>query len=242
MLTGKELGDAISEAIRLKKESGAISGTRDVAAHFGIKTPSIYDWMKKGSIGKEKLQKLFDYFSDVVGPDHWGISNNNWLLESRTINETGTIDTLHADGRDVYPIGKGRPIPVIGNGNGGHLPERVWDDQGYPVGYSDEYSEIATSDQHAFIVRVRGDSMWPKYTPGEYALVEPDTTPDVGDDILVRLATGETLIKTLAARSPDGVRLSSYNNTEVRFYANHEITWMYWVPFPIPAKKIKTRS
>ena len=51
MLTGKDLGDAIREAIRLKKASGAISGTSDVAGHFGIKTPSIYDWMKKGSIG-----------------------------------------------------------------------------------------------------------------------------------------------------------------------------------------------
>lgn len=152
------------------------------------------------------------------------------------------LDDLRADGRDVYSIGKGRPVPVIGNGNGGHLPERVWDDQGYPVGAFDEYAEIATSDQHAFIVRVRGDSMWPKYTPGEYALVEPDSIPDVGDDVLVRLVTGETLIKTLAARSADGVRLSSYNTTEVKFYAHNEVSWMYWVPFPIPAKKIKTRG
>ena len=89
MLTGKDLGDAIRdairEAIRLKKASGSISGTRDVASHFGIKTPSIYDWMKKGSIGKEKLQRLFEYFSDVVGPEHWGIDDSNWLLEGKAI-------------------------------------------------------------------------------------------------------------------------------------------------------------
>lgn len=90
MLTGKELGAAIREAIRLKKESGKIYGTKDVANHFGIRTPSIYDWMKKGSIGKEKLQRLFDYFSDVVGPEHWGISGSNWLLEGefKRIDET----------------------------------------------------------------------------------------------------------------------------------------------------------
>ena len=85
MLTGKYLGDAIREAIRLKKASGAISGTRDVAGHFWIKTPSIYDWMKKGSIGKEKLQRLFEYFSDVVGPEHWGIDDSNWLFEGKAI-------------------------------------------------------------------------------------------------------------------------------------------------------------
>ena len=92
-----------------------------------------------------------------------------------------------------------------------------------------------------FVVQVTDDSMWPKYTPGEYALVEPDSIPDVGDDVLVRLVTGETLIKTLAARSPDGVRLSSYNSTDVRFYAHEEIRLMYWVPFPIPQKNINTR-
>lgn len=26
------------------------------------------------------------------------------------------------------------------------------------------------------------------------------------------------------------------NTTEVKFYANGEVSWMYWVPFPIPAK------
>lgn len=73
MLKGKELGTAIEQAINLKIAKGVIVSKADVAKHFGIKTPSIYDWIKKGSISKDKLVKLWDYFSDVVGPEHWGV-------------------------------------------------------------------------------------------------------------------------------------------------------------------------
>lgn len=67
MLTGKELGNAIKEAIRLNGVSQA-----SVARHFKIKPPSVSDWIKRGTIDKAKLDDLFAYFSDVVGPDHWG--------------------------------------------------------------------------------------------------------------------------------------------------------------------------
>jgi hypothetical protein len=73
MLSGKDLGRAIEQAINKKKASGAIKSKADVAHHFKIKAPSIYDWIKKGSISKEKLPELWNYFSDVVGPEHWGL-------------------------------------------------------------------------------------------------------------------------------------------------------------------------
>lgn len=78
MLNGKELGRAIEKAYKLKEATGAVSSKADVARHFGIRTPSIYDWFKKGSIGKEKLPELFRFFSDVVGHEHWGMSEDEW--------------------------------------------------------------------------------------------------------------------------------------------------------------------
>lgn len=78
MLTGKELGAAISEAIKRKRCTKA-----ELARHFAIKPPSISDWVKRGTIGKEKLPELFQFFSDVVGPEHWGLSG---LLVARKPN------------------------------------------------------------------------------------------------------------------------------------------------------------
>lgn len=45
----------------------------EVARHFGVKQPSLADWKKRGTISKEKLPELWRYFSDVVGPEHWGL-------------------------------------------------------------------------------------------------------------------------------------------------------------------------
>lgn len=93
MLTGKELGAAIAFAIKLKMKSTGIS-KKDIADHFGIKPPSIYDWIKKGSISKDKLPELWRFFSDVVGPEHWGLKS--WpvpLDESEHANSP--IQTLY---------------------------------------------------------------------------------------------------------------------------------------------------
>jgi len=81
MLTGKQLGQAIAQAIALKKASGAIKREADVAAHFGVKQPSLADWKKRGTISKEKLPELWRYFSDVVGPEHWGLTEFSAALK-----------------------------------------------------------------------------------------------------------------------------------------------------------------
>lgn len=70
MLTGKELGAAIRAAIEKKGVT-----QRQVAATFGVKPPSVSDWMSKGTIGKDKLVALWKYFEDVVGPEHWGLAS-----------------------------------------------------------------------------------------------------------------------------------------------------------------------
>lgn len=80
MLTGKELGQAIRQAVELKdaaERKAGRPGVRlvDVAAHFSVKPPSVQDWINKGTISKDKLPQLWLYFSDVVGPEHWGLAS-----------------------------------------------------------------------------------------------------------------------------------------------------------------------
>jgi phage repressor protein C with HTH and peptisase S24 domain len=135
-----------------------------------------------------------------------------------------------------------RRVFVVGRGQGG-LAERLWTDGDYPVGATDEFAEIATSDPHAFLTPVVGLSMVPRFNPGEFAFVEPGTEPEAGDDVLVRLVTGETLIKKLASKRGGVVELQSYNEREQGplFYKPEEISWMYYIAHPVPARKIKTR-
>lgn len=71
MLTGEKLGEALAAAIRMKGVSKA-----DVARHFNVKPPSVQGWLKHGRISKTHIEKLLTYFSDVVGPEHWGLSSS----------------------------------------------------------------------------------------------------------------------------------------------------------------------
>lgn len=73
MLNGTDLGAAIKAAIEKKIASGAAPSQAAIARHFNVRPPSIHDWIKKGSISKDKLPELWRYFSDVVGPEHWGL-------------------------------------------------------------------------------------------------------------------------------------------------------------------------
>lgn len=74
MLTGKALGKAIATAIDRKIAAGVIKSKTDVANDFGVRPSSVHGWIKTGAISKDKLQKLWDYFADVAGPEHWGLS------------------------------------------------------------------------------------------------------------------------------------------------------------------------
>lgn len=68
MLHGIALGQALKLAIQKKGVSDA-----DVARAFGVKPPSVNDWKSFGRVHKKHTQKLVEYFSDVVGPEHWGL-------------------------------------------------------------------------------------------------------------------------------------------------------------------------
>lgn len=121
------------------------------------------------------------------------------------------------------------------------MPERLWTDGDYPVGATDEYAEIASQDSHAFLGEVVGTSMVPRYNPGEFYLVEPETDPDIEDDVLVRLTDGQTLLKRLLSKR-GGYRLGSYNTEDILFYKPEEVSWVYYVAHPVPRRRIKTRT
>lgn len=47
MLAGKQLGDAIAVAIKRKLESGAVKSKAEIARHFHVKLPSIFDQLAR---------------------------------------------------------------------------------------------------------------------------------------------------------------------------------------------------
>lgn len=98
MLTGPDLGAAIAEAIRRKLDRGAARSRAQIAAHFDMKPPSLYDWEERGTVSKAKLLRMFEYFADVVGPEHWCLTE----VERTQLDNIARVTREHEQDRMRY--------------------------------------------------------------------------------------------------------------------------------------------
>lgn len=167
------------------------------------------------------------------------LSVSNALQAAPSANDDTVQPPIPADALLVDPS-KFRRIYVVGKGAGG-VPERIWTDGDFPVGASDEYGDnVSSPDPQAFLTKVDGNSMFPKFEHGNYALVEPNSEPELEDVVLVRLKNGMSMIKRLLSRR-DGFKFGSYNDPEILFYQPSEVSWIYYVAHEVPRKRIKRR-
>lgn len=183
MLKGKELGKAIEVAIQRKIDSGAAQSKAEIARHFGIQAPSIHDWIKKGSISKDKLQKLFQYFSDVVPPEHWGLSGLAGMMAS--------LDANVSPGPDI----KSNQIPLISWVQAGFFcaaPDLL-----APGDAEKWLPSHKNHGSHTYALRVQGSSMvspYPgqrSYPEGTIIYVDPDRAITNGCRVVVRIHDSE---------------------------------------------------
>lgn len=211
---------------RLKQarlEAGLSQG--DLAKLVGVKQATVAE---AEAVGKSS-KKILEYAKALkVNPD--------WLATGKGRMKPAALDFPD----NSYLVEKGlSEVPVYGKGMGG-LPDRLFTDEGRLENAHDEYGEVYSSDENAFITRVDGNSMFPKYHHGGYALVEPGTEPELEDDVLVKLTTGQVMLKKLVSRR-GGIVLASYSDTVIYTFSPDQIVWIYYVAYPVPARKIKQR-
>lgn len=230
------------QRLKRAREARGFSKTAFARA-IPVSNPTVTDWEKAsadGGIGEISGPKLLRVCAVLrVTP--------NWILHG--IGPGPQEDDLPSAASQVEQVpgayvvrpDRFQQVPVIGKGMGGLPDTRNWTDADFAVGTSDEYAEIATSDPNAFIARVEEGSMAPRYNPGEYFLVEPNTAPEVGDDVLVRFANDGTSLKRLLSRRDGFVTLGSYNTMATITAKEEEVVWLYYVAHPVPVRKIKQR-
>jgi phage repressor protein C with HTH and peptisase S24 domain len=208
-----------------------------------VSNATVTDWEKPtsdGGIGEISGPKLMRVCS-VLG------ITPEWLLHGKgsgpDLEPQSATDHQAPEIMGTYQVSpeRFRQIPVIGKGMGGLPDTRNWTDSDFAVGASNEFAEVATTDPNAFIARVEESSMAPRYNPGEYFLVEPNTMPEVGDDVLVRFVNDGTSLKRLLSMRDGYISLGSYNTTATITAKEEEVAWVYYVAHPVPVRKIKTR-
>ena len=93
-------------------------------------------------------------------------------------------------------------VPVINKVSAGYPSD--FTDLAYPRGVADDYVGCPdVRDKDAFACRVHGDSMHPKYRPGDIVIFSPAATPKSGDDCFVRFEDGKTTFKRVFFESDD---------------------------------------
>jgi phage repressor protein C with HTH and peptisase S24 domain len=184
-------GKNIAHLMALRGISGA-----ELARAIDVKNPSVNGWLhgKTHDIAGTNLIKVAEFFGvsaeAIMEQDLTGLS---------AAEELGRYETAIAVKR----------VPVVGSAQLGD--DGYWHELEYPVGVGDGYVEFPTRDANAYAVRVEGDSMRPRYKPGEFVIVEPNRGVEPGHEVLVRTTDGRAMVKVLDWKRGNLVQLSSIN-------------------------------
>jgi len=107
-------------------------------------------------------------------------------------------------------LGPSRMVPVVGHVKGG--VDGYLEEMNFPVGHGEGFVEYWTKDPQAYALRVKGDSMHPRYRAGEFIIVTPNIEPQPGRDVMVKLKDGRKLLKQLNWKRGDEMQLVSIND------------------------------
>jgi len=182
----------------------------DIARLLDESQATMSNWKKRG-IPKNKTVSICkiigcrpEWLETGASPM---VEGENLLLSSNTIQLKSGAES------NVDPAPALRPsrmLPVVGEVQGGmdgYLQELE-----YPVGYGEGCVEYYTGDPNAYALRVRGDSMHPRYRAGEFVIIEPGIQPPEGEDVIVCCNDGRKMLKILNWIRDGEAQFLSVNN------------------------------
>lgn len=172
----------------LKKRRAELGLTQQAIADiWGIKSVNVSDWERgKGMPEASKLPAL---------AKRLGLSLSELMGEAPRASEPGH-DGVADEVEDAPEIlGTPRLIPVAGRVQAG--PDGLLHVDDFPPEHPEGYMAWYTSCIEAYALRVRGESMSPRYLPGEFVGVDPCAEVLPSDEVIVLMYDGRRMIKRL---------------------------------------------
>lgn len=214
----------------LREENPSVTNA-ELARAAGVSPPSVSEWFS----GETKTLR---WTSAQAIAKTYGVSDK-WVATGEGSKRPGQFSSQSGD---AHQFMLAQRVWRVGARGQDSLPENLWNEQNRlksapPL----EFAELATSDPRAFICAVGDASMVPRFLPGEYFLVEPNTEPDIEDDVFVRLKDGQVFLKRLLSRR-GGYRFGSYNSSDTQFHPTEDVSWAYYVAHAVPRRRIKQHS
>jgi phage repressor protein C with HTH and peptisase S24 domain len=171
-----------------------------------------------------RLAKLLGTTSDWL--IHGGLEGP--ILDRAMLNPDGTMKSERdpaLPASDVHSAWMGpaphKPVPLIGSAFGGEWEAGI---EMTELRFSEVLDYLVRPpflqmDAESYALEIVGDSIAPRFEPGERAFVSPLSPVRIGDDVVVQLkglkegaaGTAAALIKRLTKQSPDFVELRQFN-------------------------------
>ncbi len=136
---------------------------------------------------------------------------------------------------NVTTIAAGVLVPIINKVAAGY--PHNFTDLDYPPSIADEYIRCPDlHDPQAFAARIVGDSMEPKYKPGDIVIFSPNTPPRSGDDCFIRFAQdgGTNFKRYYEDEDKEAIRLQPLNSKyPAETYPREQISGLWPAAFRI---------
>lgn len=209
--------------------------TADIARILRVE----YDWLAYGT--GPMTRGLLDAGSSKKSGEVQRASRTNSKLshdEARTTADDA-VEPLSEFEDALDPLGplKTRTVaaPVVGTASLGF--DGFWSEIEYPVGYGDGYVMHPTRDANAYALQVKGDSMYPAIRSGFIVVVEPNTTPVIGEFVVVKLKDGRSTVKELLWQRGDEFALQAVNGQARMTLRVNEVEFIHYVAAIVPPSR-----
>ena len=160
--------------------------------------------------------------------------SDDMKLKIAALFQVSTDYLLSGTANTVNTKTKGVQIPVLGEVRAGYPMEAVEN----IIDYEEIDEEMARRGEF-FALRIKGDSMEPKFSEGDVVIVRKQETADSGD-IVVALVNGDSATIKKLKRHQNGITLVPSNSAyEPMYYSNEEIMEL---PVNILGKVVELRA
>jgi phage repressor protein C with HTH and peptisase S24 domain len=125
---------------------------------------------------------------------------------------------------ELRPPGKTLPLISFAEaGAGGRF-----DDNGFPSGEAwDTLPFPAVEDTHAYALEIAGDSLLPMYRDGAHIIVSPAAPLRCGDRVIVKVRSGEVMLRELKRKNARTLELKSLGPEQVDgMLAAEDVLWV----------------
>ena len=233
--------DTIANRLGLALQAKNGGNQSELARFVGVSPQAVQKWLAGVTEPRgENLMRAAEFVGMTPSALKFGAKNDAMEGQTQALPKAKSLSHDTASEVDDAPdfIGMPKQLPVVGQVQAGADGLLHIDD--YPVGYGAGTVPYWTKCPEAYALRIRGESMSPRYLPGEFVAVDPCTDVLPNNEVIVILKDERRMIKRLLWQNNDQICFESINKNYQNIICEwSEIDRLHKVLGGVPAEAFK---